>query len=42
MPWHGLVRHYGRGPERLSAEEVQQYLLHLLRERQLARSSVNQ
>ena len=37
-----LARHYGRGPEKLSAEEVQQYLLHLLRERHLARSSVNQ
>ena len=37
-----LARHYGRGPDKLSAEEVQQYLLHLLRERQLARSSVNQ
>jgi integrase/recombinase XerD len=37
-----LARHYGRGPERLSAQEVQQYLLHLLRERHLARSSVNQ
>lgn len=37
-----LSRHYGRSPARLSAEEVQQYLLHLLRERQLARSSVNQ
>jgi integrase/recombinase XerD len=37
-----LARHYRRGPERLSAQEVQQYLLHLLRERHLARSSVNQ
>ncbi len=37
-----LARHYGRGPDKLTAEEVQQYLLHLLRERQLARSSVNQ
>ena len=37
-----LARHYGRGPEQLSAQEVQQYLLHLLRERHLARSSVNQ
>ena len=36
-----LARHYRRSPDRLSAEEVQQYLLHLLRERQLARSSVN-
>jgi site-specific recombinase XerD len=37
-----LARHYGRGPDKLTAEEVQQYLLHLLRERHLARSSVNQ
>jgi integrase/recombinase XerD len=37
-----LARHYGRSPDRLSAQEVQQYLLHLLRERHLARSSVNQ
>jgi site-specific recombinase XerD len=37
-----LARHYGRGPDRLTAQEVQQYLLHLLRERHLARSSVNQ
>ena len=36
-----LARHYGRSPDRLSAHEVQQYLLHLLRERHLARSSVN-
>jgi integrase/recombinase XerD len=31
-----------RSPDKLSAEEVQCYLLHLLRERKLARSSVNQ
>jgi integrase/recombinase XerD len=37
-----LARHYGRGPDKLTAEEVQQYLLHLLRERHLSRSSVNQ
>ena len=37
-----LARHYRRSPETLSAEEVQRYLLHLLRERQLSRSSVNQ
>ena len=36
-----LARHYDRGPDTLSADEVQQYLLHLLRERHLARSSVN-
>jgi len=38
----GLARHYRRSPDELSAEEVQQYLLHLVRERHLARSSVNQ
>jgi integrase/recombinase XerD len=37
-----LARHYARSPDKLSAEEVQGYLLHLLRERKLARSSVNQ
>jgi integrase/recombinase XerD len=37
-----LARHYGRSPDKLTAQEVQQYLLHLLRERHLARSSVNQ
>ena len=38
----GLARHYRRNPAELSADEVQQYLLHLVRERHLARSSVNQ
>ena len=37
-----LARHYGCSPERLSAEQVQAYLLHLLRDRHLARSSLNQ
>ncbi|HTY02653.1 MAG TPA: site-specific integrase [Rhodocyclaceae bacterium] len=37
-----LARHYRRSPEVLTAKQVQQYLLHLLRERKLARSSVNQ
>lgn len=37
-----LARHYRRGPETLTADEVQHYLLHLLRERHLSRSSVNQ
>ena len=37
-----LARHYGRSPDKLSAEEVQCYLLHLQRDRKLARSSVNQ
>ncbi|MBN8508018.1 MAG: site-specific integrase [Burkholderiales bacterium] len=37
-----LARHYGRSPDALSAEQVRQYLLHLLRERHLARSSLNQ
>jgi integrase/recombinase XerD len=38
----GLARYYRCGPETLTAEQVRQYLLHLLRERHLARSSVNQ
>ena len=37
-----LARHYGRAPDTLTADEVQRYLLHLLRERKLSRSSVNQ
>jgi integrase/recombinase XerD len=37
-----LARHYGRGPDTLSADEVQKYLLHLLRERRLSHASVNQ
>ena len=38
----GLARHYRRSPDTLTADEVQRYLLHLLRERKLSRSSVNQ
>ena len=37
-----LGRHFGRSPALLSGDEVQGYLLHLLRDRHLARSSVNQ
>jgi site-specific recombinase XerD len=37
-----LAKHYRRSPDALSADEVQQYLLHLLRERRLSRSSINQ
>ncbi len=37
-----LARHYGRSPDTLTGEQVQAYLLHLLRDRHLARSSVNQ
>ena len=37
-----LARHYRRSPDALSADEVQEYLLHLLRDRRLSRSSVNQ
>ena len=36
-----LGRHFGRSPALLSGDEVQGYLLHLLRDRHLARSSVN-
>ena len=38
----GLARHYHRSPDALSADDVQHYLLYLLRERHLSRSSVNQ
>jgi len=34
-----LARHYRRSPERLTAEEIQSYLLYLIEERKLARSS---
>lgn len=37
-----LARHYRRSPDTLTADEVQRYLLHLLREKHLSRSSVNQ
>ena len=37
-----LARHYRRSPDTLSAEEVRGFLLYLLRDRKLARSSVNQ
>ena len=38
----GLARHYRCSPDELDSERVQGYLLHLIRERGLARSSVNQ
>jgi len=38
----GLSRYYRRSPDTLSADEVQQYMVHLYRERRLAFSSVNQ
>ena len=37
-----LARHYRCSPDRLSDGQVQQYLLHLVQARHLARSSVNQ
>ncbi len=37
-----LARHYRCSPEQLGSAQVQSYLVHLLRERKLARSSVNQ
>ena len=37
----GLARYYGRQPDRINAEEVQNYLLHLIEERQLSWSSCN-
>lgn len=35
----GLAKYYGRSPDTLSADEVQDYLVHLIEERQLAWSS---
>lgn len=37
-----LARHYGCSPDKLSAEQVREFLLHLLRDRQRSRSTVNQ
>jgi integrase/recombinase XerD len=37
----GLAKHYGRRPDRVSEQEVQNYLLHLIEERRLAWSSCN-
>ena len=36
-----LAVHYNRAPDRLSQEEVQKYLLHLIHERKLAHSTYN-
>ena len=36
------TRLYRRSPDPITSDEVQRYLLHLLRERKLSRSSVNQ
>lgn len=38
----GLAKHYGRSPDTLDAGAIQGYLLHLISERKLAYSSVNQ
>lgn len=37
-----LARHYRRSPDALSGSEIEAYLVHLLRERKLSRSTVNQ
>jgi integrase/recombinase XerD len=36
-----LAKHYGRSPDAISEQEVQDYLLHLIEDRQLAWSSCN-
>jgi len=38
----GLAKHYRCSPERLNAEQIQSYLLHLIIEKKLAYASVNQ
>jgi len=37
----GLAKYYGRRPDRINEQEVQNYLLHLIEERKLAWSSCN-
>ena len=37
----GLARHYGLPPDQLDTQQVQDYLLHLTVEKQLAWSSIN-
>jgi len=37
-----MARHYRRSPKVITDREVQAYLLHLVRDRQLARTRVNQ
>ena len=37
-----LARYFGCSPSKLTSDQVQAYLVHLLRERKLARSTVNQ
>jgi site-specific recombinase XerD len=37
----GLAKHYGRRPDRITQDEVQNYLLHLIEQRKLAWSSCN-
>ena len=38
----GLVRHYGRAPDRITNEEVRSYLAHLVQQRKLSWSTCNQ
>jgi len=38
----GLAQYYHRSPDRLSQDQIQQYLLHLIEERKLAWASTNQ
>jgi integrase/recombinase XerD len=38
----GLAKHYRCSPDRLNAEQIQSYLLHLITEKKLAYASVNQ
>ena len=38
----GLAKHYHCSPDRLDAQQIQSYLLHLITERKLAYASVNQ
>jgi len=36
-----FTRHFGRSPEKISREEIRQYLIHLIHERKVAWSTYN-
>ena len=37
-----FARHYGKSPEQLDSDAIRRYLLHLINDKRLAYSSVNQ
>lgn len=39
---YGMVKHFRRDPTQYSAQEVEAYMLHLINERHLSQSTMNQ